>query len=193
MDQQDLPRLAYLLLLGIALVGWLVAENRQSLGKTARSAAAWVLIFVGVIAGVGLWGDIRDDVAPRQAVFDEGARIEVPRGPDGHYRLTVGLDGVPVEFIVDTGASGVVLSSREAARVGIDTSGLRYTGIANTANGTVRTARVTIGEVTLGGRTERNFPVFVNAGDMDMSLLGMDYLSRFERIEISGGRLVLER
>ena len=193
MDQQDIPRLAYLALLGIAVAGWLIAENRQSLGRTARQAAAWGLIFLGVIAAAGLWTDIRDNVAPRQAVFEDGARIEVPRGPDGHYHLTLRLDGTPVDFIVDTGATGVVLTARDAARIGIDPADLSFGGLARTANGTVQTARVSVGEIALGGQTDRNFPVYVNSGEMDRSLLGMDYLSRFERIEIADGRLVLER
>ena len=193
MDQGEIPRLAYLVLLGIAVGGWFIAENRQSLGKTARQAVVWGLIFLGVIAGVGLWEDIRDDVAPRQAIFEEGARIEVPRGPDGHYRLTLGVNGTPVDFIVDTGASSVVLSDADARRAGIDPDTLRFTGIANTANGIVRTAQVRLDEITLGGITARNFPVSVNGGEMDFSLLGMDYLETFERIEISSGRLVLER
>jgi len=193
MDSQDIPRLAYLALLAVALAGWFIAENRQSLGQTARQAAAWGLIFLGVIAAVGLWTDIRDDVAPRQAAFEDGARIEVPMGPDGHYHLTLRLDGTPVHFVVDTGASNVVLTARDAARIGIDPGDLRFGGFARTANGTVQTARVVIGEISLGGRADRNFPVCVNSGEMDLSLLGMDYLSRFERIEIADGRLVLER
>ena len=42
-----------------------------------------ILIFLGVIAAYGLWGDIRDDVAPRQTVFTEDARVEVPRARTG--------------------------------------------------------------------------------------------------------------
>ncbi len=193
MDQSEIPRLAYLVLLGVAVGGWFIAENRQSLGKTARQAVVWGLIFIGVIAGVGLWDDIRNDVAPRQAVFEDGARVEVPRGPDGHYRLTLGINGTPVDFIVDTGASSVVLSDRDARRAGINPDNLRFTGLANTANGTVRTATVRLDEISLGGVALRDFPVSVNGGEMNFSLLGMDYLETFNRIEISDGELVLER
>jgi len=191
MDLQDFPRLAYLVLLGIAVVGWFLIENRQRLGKTLRSAFAWLLIFVGVIAGLGLWEDIRDDVAPRQAVFDDGARIEVPRGPGGHYHLTVAMNGTPVEMVLDTGATSVVLNRADAERIGIDVGALRFSGVANTANGQVRTARVRIDEIRLGSRVDRNFTVLVNDGELSTSLLGMDYLERFERLEISDGRLVL--
>jgi aspartyl protease family protein len=193
MDTLDAGHLVYLSILGIAVVGWFIAENRYSLGRTLRVALAWAFIFLGVVAAYGLWGDIRDDVAPRQAVFTEDARVEVPRAFDGHYYLTLHLDGVPVEFVVDTGASDMVLSRTDAARIGLDPDGLAYTGIAGTANGEVRTARIKLEEVSLGGIVDRNISASVNQGRMDMSLLGMSYLQRFERLEIANGRLVLER
>jgi aspartyl protease family protein len=40
---------------------------------------------------------------------------------------------------------------------------------------------------------DRNVPVVVNEGEMQQSLLGMRYLQRFDRLEISGGTMVLER
>jgi aspartyl protease family protein len=173
--------------------GWFIAENRHALGRTLRLALAWGFIFLGVIAAYGLWGDIRDDVAPRQTVFTEEARVEVPRAFDGHYYLTLDLGGVPVDFVVDTGATDMVLSRADAARIGLDPGALAYTGVAGTANGQVRTARVRLEEVSLGGITDRNVGASVNAGEMDTSLLGMSYLNRFSRIEIANGRLVLER
>jgi aspartyl protease family protein len=193
MDALDTGHLVYLAILGIAVVGWFIAENRASLGQTVRTALAWAFIFLGVIAGYGLWGDIRDDVAPRQTVFTEGARVEVPRAFDGHYYLTLEVNGTPLDFVVDTGATDMVLSREDAARIGLDPASLAYTGIASTANGEVRTARVRLDEVSLGGITDRGVAASVNAGEMSGSLLGMSYLHRFERIEIANGRLILER
>lgn len=193
MDALDAGHLIYLVILGVALLGWVIAENRRALGRTIRSALAWAFIFVGVIAAYGLWSDIEDDLLPRQAVFQDGARIEVPQSFDGHYYLTAEVNGVPIPFIVDTGASDIVLTRDDAARIGADPSRLAFTGVAGTANGTVRIARLRVDEVSLGGIADRNVTVSVNGGDMDTSLLGMSYLQRFDRIEIANGRLVLER
>ena len=193
MDTIDAGHLVYLTILGIAVVGWFIAENRSSLGSTIRAGLAWGFIFLGVVAAYGLWGDIRDDVAPRQTVFQDAARVEVPRAFDGHYYLTLDLNGVPVDFVVDTGATDMVLTREDAARIGLDPATLAYTGIAGTANGQVRTARVRLDEVSLGGIVDRNVSASVNAGVMSTSLLGMTYLQRFHRLEISNGRLVLER
>ena len=192
MDGDNIGRLAYLVLLGLAVGGWFIAENRANLGRTARQAAVWALIFVGAIAAVGLWSDIRDDVLPRQSVVGEGT-IEVPRGFDGHYYLVLHLNDVPVEFIVDTGATDVVLTLKDARRIGIDIDGLVFSGVASTANGTVRTAFARIDDVRLGNIRDRGLTVSVNGGEMPGSLLGMSYLRRFEKIEIAGGRLILTR
>jgi aspartyl protease family protein len=193
MDSAELPRLAYLVLLGLAVAGWFIAENRASLGRTMRMALAWGLIFLGVVAGFGLWNDVRTEVMPRQSVMADGARIEVPRAFDGHYYLTLRLDGTPVDFVVDTGATDIVLSREDAGRIGIDPDGLTYSGVAMTANGQVRTARARVGEIAIGAISDRDVAVSVTDGEMPGSLLGMAYLQRFDRIEIADGRLLLER
>ena len=110
MSEHDIGRLVYLTVLGTAVIGWFIAQNRNSLGKTTQHAMLWGLIFVGVIGAVGLWGDIRDDILPRQNVIGNGDRIETPRARDGHYYLTLDVNGAPVAFTVDTGATGIVLS-----------------------------------------------------------------------------------
>ena len=142
MSSWELGNLAYLVLLGAVLVFWFVAQNRNSPGKTMQQAIAWGLIFLGVIAAIGLWDDIRQTVRRRQAMLTEAGRIEVPRANDGHYYLTLGINGTPVEFMVDTGASQMVLTAGDARRAGIDTADLAYVGRAMTANGEVRTAPV---------------------------------------------------
>lgn len=193
MDSDALARLLYLGLLGGVIGGYFLLSNRHRLGAMAQQGAIWGLIFVGVVAGYGLWSDIRQDVMPRQAVFTDGAapRIEVPRAADGHYYLTLQIDGTPVNFMVDTGASDVVLSREDARRVGLDPDDLTYLGRAGTANGMVRTARVTLNDVRLGPFQDDRLTAWVSEGEMPGSLLGMAYLDRFGRIEIAGGRLVL--
>lgn len=192
MDSQDLPRLIYLVLLGAAVVGWYLAENRANLGKSARMAMAWGMIFVGLIAGYGLWDDIRRDVLPRQSVVAEDRIIEVPRQGDGHFSLTLHLNGEPITFLVDTGATDMVLSLEDARRAGLDPDNLAFLGTARTANGTVKTAFTTVDDVAIGPVSFDNVRVAVNGGEMRGSLLGMSFLNRFERLEIADNRLRLE-
>ena len=193
MSAMDTGQLIYLVMLLAAVVFWFVVANRNAMGKVMQHAALWGLIFLGAIAAVGLWGDIRQTVVPRQAVFSDQGRIEVPRSPDGHYYLTLDVNGHPTRFVVDTGATSIVLLEADARAAGIDPARLNYSGTAMTANGAVRTARVVLDEIGFEEMTDRRVTAFVNEGEMAESLLGMSYLQRFDRLEISGGRLILER
>ncbi|KAF0674935.1 aspartyl protease family protein [Profundibacterium mesophilum KAUST100406-0324] len=183
--------LAYLALLGGALVFYTVIAGRRRLGEMTRQALLWVMIFVGVIALAGLWPGLRGTLLPQQSIV--GGVVEVPQGPGGHYRLTLGLNGTPVDFIVDTGASDIVLSRDDAERIGFDPDRLSYLGRAETANGSVPLAMVMLDEVRLGEMVDTNVRASVNGSPMNGSLLGMSYLSRFGRIQIENGRLTLER
>lgn len=191
MAAEDLPRLIYLLLLLAVVGGYFLVENRKRLGRTAQQAAIWGLIFLGAVAAAGLWSDIRRNTLPGIAVTGEG-RIEVAVADDGHFYLGAKVNGVDVLFVVDTGASDIVLSARDARRAGFDPASLNYFGRANTANGPVATAPVRIETLSLGEFTDTAVPAVVNSGEMDRSLLGMSYLSRFEMV-LSGSSLVLQR
>lgn len=191
MDSETTGRLLYLVLLLAAVGGWVIVEYRKRMGEALRTATAWGLIFLGVMAGYGLWNDVRTDIAPQQMVSEAGT-IEVPRAEDGHYYLTLDINGTPIQFLADTGATNMVLSDRDARRIGIDPEGLVYIGTAQTANGTVRTARVELPSVTLGPYQDSDFAAWVNGGDMEESLLGMDYLSLY-RVEIAEDVMILRR
>lgn len=193
MSADDTANLIYLSLLGSVLIFWFLIQNRGSLGKVLQHAAIWALIFFGAIAVVGLWDDIRQTVAPRQTVFAEHGRIEIPLSSDGHYYATLNINGQPVRFMIDTGASGTVLSRDDATRVGVTLDDMSFYSTAITANGEVRTAPVVLANVTFGPFSDQGVNAYVNDSEMRDSLLGMSYLNRFERLEISNGRMVLER
>ncbi len=193
MDGSDIGRLTYLILLGAVILSWFFVQNRQSLGKTLQQALVWGLLFLGVIAAFGLWSDIRQTVRPTQSVISAEGRIELPRAPDGHYYMTLQVNGADILFLVDTGASDIYLSQGDALRAGLDPAKLAFIGSAMTANGPVRTAPVRLDSIRLGGIEDRGLRAFVNEGEMRESLLGMTYLQRFSSIEIRQGALILTR
>ncbi|NBD29651.1 MAG: TIGR02281 family clan AA aspartic protease [Alphaproteobacteria bacterium] len=182
----------FLALLGVAILGSYIAHSRLRGSQMLQQAMIWVLIFVGAIAAAGLWQDMRGDLTMTQAAISENM-IEVPRGRGGHFHLDLEINGVTVPFLVDTGATQVVLTRADAARVGLDPADLNFIGTAFTANGQVPTAPVVLDRVRLGPIEDRNLRASVNGGRMERSLLGMTYLNRFERIEIQNDRLLLTR
>ena len=188
---EDWPRFGYLTLLLLALSGYLITELRRDFSKSLRQMLAWGLIVLGLLAGYGLWNDIRTDIAPPQIV--EGTRIELPMADNGHFYIDLKLNGETVNFMVDTGASDIALRRRDAERIGLELDALSYTGFASTANGTVSTAPVRISLIQIGDITDENVRADVVEGDLDISLLGMSYLRRFARVGFEGETMVLER
>lgn len=193
MNGDDFGNLTYLVILGCAVIFWFVTNHRQSFGKSLQQGLAWLLIFVGVIAAYGMWGDIRSTVVPTATMHADTGTIEIPRSTDGHYRLTMLVNGASIVFVVDTGASDIVLSKSDAEKAGLSPDTLAYLGRANTANGEVRTAPVTLDELRLGDIVDTRITASVNGGDLEQSLLGMSYLQRYREITISGGKLLLVR
>ena len=188
----DTPRLIYLLLLLLAVGGYAMAALRTRPGQALQQMMVWALIFLGVVAVAGLWPDIRMSLLPQQTVHEDG-RIEVPMSAGGHYHLTAEVNGVAVRFVVDTGATSIVLSQTDAERVGLNPDRLAFIGQARTANGSVATAPVRLDTLSLGPFTDRNVRAVVNRGALETSLMGMSYLTRFAKVEFDGNRMNLHR
>lgn len=186
----DWARLIYWGLLLVVIGGAVAVEFSGRAGQALRMAALWAIIFAGAILAAGLW---QDWSTPRQVVSQDGMRIEVPVDASGHFLLQATANGEPIRFIFDTGASSVALSPDDARRIGIDPDDLAYVGLAETANGTVETAPVTIRTLAIGDFVDENVPAVVIRADIAGSLLGMSYLRRFARVSFEGDLLVLER
>ncbi|MGA0371420.1 MAG: retropepsin-like aspartic protease family protein [Paracoccaceae bacterium] len=193
MEENDFSRLIYLSVLVVAILGSVLISRRGAYGKMFRQAGVWLLIFMGLVAIVASWQDIRQSGQTMSFQQSEDSAIIIPKEIDGHFHLTVTINDRPIEFLVDTGASDIVLTREDAARVGFDPNRLDYWGMANTANGTVRLATIRLETVRLGEFIDKNIRASVNKAPMEKSLLGMRYLSKFRAIEISNDQMILKR
>ena len=193
MEENDIASLIYLSVLAAVILGSVLFSRQGELGKVFRQAGVWLLIFVGVVAIVASWQDIRQSGQSMSFQQSEDGSIVIPKEVDGHYHLTLTINDRDIEFLVDTGASDIVLTRQDAAHIGFDPDRLDYWGTANTANGTVRLATVRLGTVRLGDLVDRNIRASVNYAAMEKSLLGMRYLSKFQSIEITKNQMILKR
>jgi len=193
MEENDFSRLIYLSVLVVAILGSVLISRRGAYGKMFRQAGIWLLIFMGLVAIVASWQDIRQSGQTMSFQQSEDGAIIIPKEIDGHFHLTVTINDRPIEFLVDTGASDIVLTREDAARVGFDPNRLDYWGMANTANGTVRLATIRLETVRLGEFIDKNIRASVNKAPMEKSLLGMRYLSKFRATEISNDQMILKR
>ena len=189
----EIGNLIYLVVLGGVLLGSVLLSRLNEVSKVLKEAGIWVILFVVVIAVVAGWQDIRTAGGQFSSNVTEQGEIIIPQQRDGHYHLTLTINGAAVDFLVDTGASDIVLTQSDAEKIGFDTKQLEYWGTASTANGTVRLAVVRLKSVELGPYKDTNIRATVNEGQMSTSLLGMAYLDRFGSIQIEKDRMILRR
>lgn len=119
-----------------------------------------------------------------------GQGITLDRAPDGHFYAEAQVNGTPIRFLVDTGASGVALSADDARRAGLPFHSTEFSSVGRGASGEVRGKIVTLDRVTLGGKTVDNVSGAILEGS-DMSLLGQSFLGRMGTIEITGDKMVI--
>lgn len=200
LEEGQVEQLVYLV--GALLLVSLLALplRRIGLGRLAGYAAAWAAIFT-----LGAWALGESDDARRyveRAQLPEPAQVETLSGPtggeirvpaslDGHFWVRATVNGQPVRFLVDTGASDVVLSQRTARRVGIDVSRLRFDRAGMAANGPVRAASVRVERLVVGPIARRNIRVSVLDGAVDIDLLGMSFLRSLEGWRVEKDTLIL--
>lgn len=179
------------------------AGSRYDLGMKAALA---LVVVVG--AGIGLLlpgeepqpeaGEVVSEMAvsapaaPKTAAAATPWRAEtrLTPTPNGHFRTMALVNGQPVEFIVDTGATTVALTIEDARRIGIPIDPSTFTEVGLGAGGPVRGQQVTIDSVSVDGREVRTLSGVVLDGLQD-SLLGQAYLSRIGEVRMSGGVMIL--
>ncbi len=129
--------------------------------------------------------------APMRADPDHGQRVVIAPDERGHYLANGSVDGAPVRFLVDTGATAVTIPIELARKLGIDLSQAQRVRV-NTANGQVSAHRVRLDRVTLGTMTLLRVDAIVQDNLGDQALLGMSFLSRTD-LRREGDRLVLTK
>lgn len=156
--------------------------------------AAVVLVAVGALSGSGLLERLAPALTGAAAPEPKPERGPVVLEADasGHYLVDGSVDGRPVRFVVDTGATRVALSAETARRIGLSVDRSAFTALTRTANGTVSAAPVRLGEVRVGGVRIADVDALVMPeGALGVDLLGMSFLSRLGGIRVSGRQMVL--
>lgn len=129
--------------------------------------------------------------AGRQSTGDDGSSVQIERSSDGHFYADVEINGTPVHMLVDTGATGVALSRDDARSAGIATSIGMNDVVGEGADGSVHGEYVTVDRMRLGNASAEGLEaVVLNNGAQ--SLLGQEFLAKFDSVEIHGDTMVLQ-
>lgn len=130
--------------------------------------------------------------APKEAAGGFAGEVRLKADARGHFVFDADVNGRKATFMADTGATLVVLSYEDAARLGLSPQSLDFTGLAQTANGVARVAPVLLDRVRVEDITVREVPAVVaEKGALATNLLGMSFLGRLKNFQIQGSELVL--
>ena len=112
-------------------------------------------------------------------------------GPGGHFFGDGAVNGMPIRFLVDTGASAIALPASDAQRLGIDYR-KGQPGVASTANGSIAVYRVRLDSVRVGEIELHQVDAVVIERGLETALLGMSFLNRVE-MKREGSTMTLTR
>lgn len=201
-DDEAFARTLYLGVLGLVVATGILGSG-QRFGQIARTMTIWLLIILALMAGYQYRYELQDVASrmtaglipgsPMSMVDADGrAAVMVDRLADGHFSLRVAVNGTELPMMVDTGATSTVLTARDAALAGYDVGALAFNVPISTANGLATAARVTADEISVGGIVRTRVPVLVAAeGQLDRSLLGMNFIGTLSGFDMRGERLIL--
>jgi aspartyl protease family protein len=189
----DKMNLAYL----VAILSICALSARKlPLNQTVRYSVIWLGVILAIIFAYSykdalLNSRIMAELLPNRARVDAEGNLVIRASQDGHFHIEARVNGVPVNFMVDTGASDVVLSKNDARRIGLNPDTLSYSRTYLTANGATGGAPVKLNRLQIGQFTLDDFPASVNRGELDSSLLGMSALRRLGGFSIVGDEMII--
>lgn len=194
------PRIVALLALLVVIGGSMLASPRQ-VPALLRSLLIWGALAGLLITGYA-WRDelevvgrrVVGTLVPGMAITDtQSGAITIIRDRSSHYRIAARVNGAPVDFLFDTGASAVTLTDADARAAGIDTGALSYTVPVSTANGRTEVATIRLERLEIADFALTDLRAFVaRPGSLETSLLGMSAMDRLRSWRVEGDRLILE-
>ncbi len=196
----DHQHLVYYIILLVFLISGFVVGRKINFSQSLKYIAIWLGIAFVVIVLYSYRFEFSDfknrvlgEISPMTALHDQEGRVIINMSRDGHFYINIKVNGQMVRFLVDTGASDTVLNVKDARKVGINFRKLIFNKRYSTANGFVMGASTTIAEMKVGDIVFYDVEASVNGADLDTSLLGMSFLSKFTRYEFFQGKLILKR
>lgn len=187
----------FIYLLGVlVLVGSALAVRRIPIAQGLKMFVGWVLIFGAAFVIFTLKDEFlalgnRVLVETRGGVEQTaGGEVRIRQAPDGHFWVTAELNGEPVRFLVDSGATTTSISRGTAERAGIEPGG-GFQAMVQTANGVVMVDRGRAESLKVGSIERDDVAVHISDAFGDMNVIGMNFLSSLSGWSVEGRTLVL--
>ena len=197
-NSEDWSNFIYLSFLLIYLVSSVIFKSHIKTSQLLKQFMGWVGIALISLILYSFRHEVKSiknrivaELFPSNIIQVSDSQIGVSISEDGHFYMDIKINNIPIKFLVDTGASNIILSLNDAKRIGINTNNLNYTRTYNTANGKVMGAIVNLSKIEVAGVTFKGIPATINNSDLNISLLGMSFLNRFKKYEFYQDKLIL--
>ena len=182
------------ILMAVMLVLGALMVRREPAARTLTMALAWVAIFAGGFViftfrdNLG-WVGQRLRAEATGAPVELGAEIRIPMAIDGHFWIEGRLNGQPVKFLIDSGATMTTIGTPAARRASVAISPTPDQ-IVRTGNGIIKVSSGRARHLVVGSIERTDFAMHV-AGEDELNVLGMNFLSSLRRWGVEGRWLVL--
>ncbi len=195
-DGYRLELVSLILALCYLLLG--VGSQRWKKKQVMQAMLGWSGVAIVLLLGysfrhdlTSLWVRIRGDLFPTYARAIDGNTVEISKTKNEHFEVKASVNGVPILFLIDTGATNVTLSQADAKSIGIDVDRLTYNISTNTANGRGWAAGITLDLIEIGPIELKDVKAHVVKSGLAGSLLGMSFLSRLKSYMVSQDKMIL--
>ncbi|HWD11940.1 TIGR02281 family clan AA aspartic protease [Pseudochrobactrum sp. sp1633] len=198
----DFADAAYMSIFGVVVAAGLLGSGIP-LNHMMRNIAIWAVIILGLVTVyqyqyelTNIANRVTAGLIPGNAISGNNAdgteTVSIGQSANGHFEVNALVNDQRVNFMVDTGASTIVLTQADAEKVGIDISSLSYTNPVSTANGRTMAASVRLQEVKIGNITRQNIRALVSQeGQLSGSLLGMNFMNSLSAYTVQRDQLIL--
>lgn len=137
------------------------------------------------------YSSVISDLTTVEDMNERPSEKVIRRAPNGMFYVSAAVNNQSVRFLIDTGATTIVLTSADAAAIGLDIGANDRTHLIRTAGGDARVAKVRLDSVNLGERKLKGLEAVVIDDGIGVSLLGQNALSQLNAMSIEGDRLTL--
>ena len=189
-SNDDTGNLIYLAILGAILI-FSFFSWKNSLRKFVKFGLIWFIIFIFFIVVALVWENYRSEKSNLNIFDKDLERLTLKTASDGHFYITLGINSKPINFLIDTGATAMILSKKDGEKLGFNVDELNFSELAQTANGEILISPVVFDKVSLGFKNFSNVKAFISQTDMEKSLLGMSFLSRLKKLELGRNIMII--
>ena len=185
-------------IVALIMVGSSLVARRLPIGQTLKMALAWVAIFGALFVVFSfrpeikaVWQRVASDLGGTSHQTAVGDAVVVTRGDNGHFSVQALVNGQPVDFMIDSGATITAITANAAKASHLDVDEAGFPVVLDTANGQTTAKRANVKELRIGGLKLTDHHAVVSESFGETNVLGMNFLDSLKSWKVEGDKMIL--